>query len=94
MADAERSKWWRKIAATDPTVEPDNVVHMPRPKLDALEAAIKDEQRIMREIIKEGAALEERHNECVQRLTNARAAMVERLAQVGIKCEVVEPSNE
>ena len=92
MADAERSKWWRKIAATDPTVEPDNVVEMPKPKLDNLAAAIKQEQQTMREIMKAGSELEERYHECETRLGNARAAMVERLKHLGI--EVKEHVDE
>ena len=94
MSEPIVSKWWRRAETADPAPDDGNVVHMPKPKLDVLEAAIKQEQQAMREIIKEGAALEERHNECVQRLTNARAAMVERMGQLGIKSESVEPANE
>jgi hypothetical protein len=82
------SKWrpWRNLAPVEATAEPDNIVHMPRVKLDALEKAIKDEQSIMREIVKAGRDLEERYNECETRLTNARAALVERLKEIGIEC--------
>lgn len=84
------SKWWRKLAPVDLAAEPDNVVHMPRVKLDALERAIKEELAIEREITKQGRELEERYNECQTRLTNARAAMVERLREVGIECKEIE----
>lgn len=78
------SKWWRKLAPVDLAIEPDNVVQMPKPKLDALERAIKDEQAVMREIVRSGRELEERYNECETRLSNARAAMVERLKDLGM----------
>lgn len=80
------SKWWRKLAPVEPTAEADNVVAMPRVKLDALERAIKEELAIEREITKQGRELEERYNECQTRLTNARAALVERLKEIGIEC--------
>lgn len=89
MADDAKSKWWRKIAPADPTVEPDNVVEMPKPKLDNLASAIKQEQQTMREIMKAGAELEERYHECETRLNNARAALVERLKGLGIECKEI-----
>lgn len=81
-------KGWRGILSrVETTAEDENVVHLNRPSADALIAAIKSEQAEMRAILKEGAALEERHNECQTRMTNARAALVERMAEVGIKAE-------
>lgn len=82
-------KGWRGILSRVETTAEDseNVVHLNRPTTDALFAAVKAEQAEMRAILKEGAALEERHNECQTRMTNARAALVERMAEVGIKAE-------
>jgi hypothetical protein len=85
------SKWWRKLAPVDLAAEPDNVVQMPRVKLDTLERAIKDEQSIMREIVKAGRDLEERYNECETRLTNARAALAERLKDLGLTMTETTP---
>lgn len=90
MSD-QPSKWWRKIAPVDLPADPDNVVQMPRVKLDALEKAIKDEQSIMREIVKAGRDLEERYIECETRLTNARAALAERLKELGLTVTETTP---
>lgn len=73
-----------------PTTEPENVVHLPRPSLDAIERSIRDAMAEERQIMKEAAGLEERMSECQVRLTNARAALTERLADLGIKTGATE----
>lgn len=73
-----------------PAADQENVVHLHRPSLDAIERSIRDAMADERQIIKEGAALEERMNECQTRLANAREALTERLSELGIRTQIAE----
>lgn len=86
------SKWRGILNRADDVPTTADVIELPlsRPTADSLFEAVKSAERERRQIAKEGEAIMQRLEDCQTRLTNAQAALIERLAEVGIKGEVKE----
>ena len=89
------AKWTfsKLLGRAEVTDEAENVVHLRRPSLEAIEHNIRMAQLDIRNIIKEGKALEDRFNEAQVRLTNGQAAMTDRLSELGLKI-VIESEGQ
>lgn len=81
------AKWTfsKLLGRAEVTDEAENVVHLHRPSLEAIEHNIRMAQLDIRNIIKEGKALEDRFNEAQTREANGQAALIERLSDLGLK---------
>lgn len=86
------NKWRGILTRADDVPTTADVIELPlqRPTADSLFEAVKSAERERRQIAKEGEEIMRRLEDCQTRLTNAQAALIERLAEVGIKGEVKE----
>ncbi len=87
------AKGWRGILTRADDVPPTaDVIDLPvqRPSADSLFEAVRSAQRERRQIEKEGRAIMQRLEDCNTRICNARAALIERMGEVGIKAETGE----
>lgn len=89
------AKWTfsKLLGRAEVTDEAENVVHLHRPSLEAIEHNIRMAQLDIRNIIKEGKALEDRFTEAQTREANGQAALIERLSDLGLKL-VIESEGQ
>lgn len=85
MSEQPKSRWWNAIPRSEPPA--DNVYHMPRPTLDALENDCRSAQNA---VVDKGIAVDRAvmaYKEALSDLEEARSRLAERLKESGAKVE-------
>jgi hypothetical protein len=83
-----------KVPNTVTTQPSDNVIPMDRTPLDKIEKHIRELMNSRVNCEAHFARLQAEHEEVCSHLRRWQATMSERMKELGIKCEIVEPSRE
>ncbi len=76
------------------TVPSDNVVQLDRQSLDKIEKSIRELMNSRVACEAQFARLQTEHEEVCGALRRQQALLAERLKELGMRAEIVEPSNE